>query len=114
MATSLGQNNTPSFLGLHPTDQPQTFRIIFPTPKGIAQCAYLANPSSIAFLIASNISDIKKIHTSIIAAVRHLFFSCGGPTNLLPRPHVWISIKYKTAALERSKLNQKKVRYHVF
>jgi hypothetical protein len=88
--------------------------IIFPTPKGIAQCALFVNISTIALPTAINISDINKICTSISAAVRRPSSSCGGPTNLLPHPHVRILIKYETAVLEGSKMNQKKVRYHVF
>jgi hypothetical protein len=60
MATPLGQSNTPSFLGLHPASQPQTFCILFPTPKGIAQRAYPVHQSTTAFLTAIAASDIEK------------------------------------------------------
>jgi hypothetical protein len=50
MTTRLGRSNTPSLLGQYQTNQPQTFFILFPTPKGIIQRAYPVHPSSTAFL----------------------------------------------------------------
>jgi hypothetical protein len=87
MIKPLGQSNTPSLLNIHPTNQPQTFCTILPSPKGIARCAYNINPSATAFLTATDISDTEKIQTSISEAVRHQFTSCGGNTNLLSRSH---------------------------
>jgi hypothetical protein len=60
MTTPLGQSNTPSLFGLHVTNQSQTFCTLFPTPKGIARCAYTINPPTIAFATATDISDIEK------------------------------------------------------
>jgi hypothetical protein len=114
MATPLGRSNTPSFLGLHPTNQPQTFCILFPTPKGIVRCAYAIHPSTTAFLTAIAASDIEKNRPAISDASPHPFSSCCGATNLLSRSHGRKSIEDDIAALERSKLDQKKVSYHVF
>ena len=114
MTKPLGRSDTPSLLGLHPTNRPQTFFILFPTPKGIIRRAYPVHPSSTAFLTTIATSDIKKNRPTISDASPHPFSSCGGTTNLLSRSHGPESIEDETAALERSKFDQKKVSYHVF
>jgi hypothetical protein len=61
MMTRLGQSDTPSLLSQYQTNLPQTFCILFPTPKGIVQRAYPVHPFTTAFLTAIAASDIKKI-----------------------------------------------------
>jgi hypothetical protein len=101
MTTPLGRSNTPSLLRLNPTNRHQTFCILFPTPKGIAQRTYLIDPSTIAFPTATDrgdyhaqpsimafptstdISDGEEIRTSTTDAASGLLSTCGGPTHAL-------------------------------
>jgi hypothetical protein len=98
----------------YPTNSPQTFLIPLPTSIGIAGCAYHAILLTTSFPTAPDTSDIEKIRTCTSEAVRHLFSSSIGSTNLLSRSNAREYIKDETATKERPKSDQKQVSYHVF
>ena len=114
MATPLGRSNTPSLLGLHTTNRPQTFCILFPTPKGIVRRAYPVHPSTTAFLTTIPASDIEKNRPAISDPSPCPFSSCDDANNILSCSHGLESIEDENTLLEWSKLDQKKVSYHVF
>jgi hypothetical protein len=88
--------------------------IPLPTSIGIAGCAYHAILLTTSFPTAPDTSDIEKIRTCTSEAVRHLFSSSIGSTNLLSRSNARKYIKDETATKERPKSDQKQVSYHVF
>jgi hypothetical protein len=58
--------------------------------------------------------DNEKNHSAISDALVHPFSSCGGPTNFISHSCGRELVADEIAALEWSKLDQKKVRYDVF
>jgi hypothetical protein len=85
-----------------------------PHVHGIAGCDYHAHPSTTAFPIAPDIRNIKKNRTCLSEAVRRPFSSCGGRTDLLLHSDGLEYIGDETAAVERSKPDQKEVRIMIF
>jgi hypothetical protein len=77
-----GRSNTPSLLGLYPTNSPQTFFILFPTPKPIARRAQTVDLRNTAVPTATDASDIKKNRPCTSEAVCRPFSFCSGHTDL--------------------------------